>query len=821
MQISEIHIDGFGVFSNKKVSGLTSGLNVFHGENEAGKTTLIEFVRRMLFEVNKRSKGFNTYPPLSGGRHGGRLKGQLASGEPFLISRNFSGKDDVTVSAANGELRGQSALDVILDHASINIFQNIFAFTLDELQNMDSLKDGGISNQIYGAELGLGRVSLKQVEGSISKRADAIFSPRGKKTQVNVLLQEIKKLEQDIRSIQDQAKNYDQLMGQLEHCEEQQNARQTQIEAVESVIRLLENRKELLKAIDEEEACLNELNIENESLPVNHDLLALEADIIFLQQSTQAVQSSLEDQGNVQREKTILENKVQTDLRETGISWSEERVTSFQFNRSKGDQIKSFLRTFEDLRQELKLAEDRLKQHQEKKAEELSQGSSIPAWLKFIAGALSFLGLASAAWSLIELNIPLLAAGILFLFFGGFIFWKAVKGKKGFIKEDLLAKTLEEKLDQAQLAINRKNLEWRSWLKEIAFDETLEPLSAQDMVNNLKEIQGEISRKAELEARIREMEKFREEITHRIDKIKPSIPEKPWQDHVPTNIKIISDSFNQMKDTQQRKQQIEKQMRQQFFKIEKLQNQVKATEDSLARINEQRTAVDSLEAFSGNQNFEGKTSLQEDLDRSTRQLKELDEEKNRLHETIGETRTKLKQLTSNEELLVHQETLEAKKQILNECAEEWAHRKIALFMLDAAKNQYEKTRQPGVLKAAEKIFSGITQGKYPRIVKPIGEDEILIENKAGDRKKATEMSRGTREQLYLAMRLGLIEEYESRSEPLPIIMDDVLVNFDDLRKIRVIEMLNKFAQSRQIIVLTCHKASLEDYLTSGANEIRL
>ena len=41
------------------------------------------------------------------------------------------------------------------------------------------------------------------------------------------------------------------------------------------------------------------------------------------------------------------------------------------------------------------------------------------------------------------------------------------------------------------------------------------------------------------------------------------------------------------------------------------------------------------------------------------------------------------------------------------------------------------------------------------------------------------MSRGTREQLYLAMRFGLIEEYEARSEPLPIIMDDVFVNFDD------------------------------------------
>ena len=81
------------------------------------------------------------------------------------------------------------------------------------------------------------------------------------------------------------------------------------------------------------------------------------------------------------------------------------------------------------------------------------------------------------------------------------------------------------------------------------------------------------------------------------------------------------------------------------------------------------------------------------------------------------------------------------------------------------------------------------------------------------------MSRGTREQLYLSMRLGLIEEYESRSEPLPIVMDDVLVNFDDPRKARVIEMLKQFAQSRQIIVLTCHKSSLQDFIKSGATRI--
>ncbi len=396
-----------------------------------------------------------------------------------------------------------------------------------------------------------------------------------------------------------------------------------------------------------------------------------------------------------------------------------------------------------------------------------------------------------------------------------------MEGRRDFIKEDLLEKKLEEKLDQAQLAHSRKNLEWSAWLKEIEFNEKLEPLMAQEMANTLKAIQGKISQKAELKARMQEMLQFEGNINQRISELSPFIPDQSLRDHPPTNIKIIGDLFNQAKSDQQNKDQIEKQIQQQNFKIEKLNSQLKETDHSLEQIIEKAETFNDEAEPSKNRIFESSNSLQEAIDLASAQLKKLDTEKNQLHETIGETRNKLQQLASNEELLIQQETLEIKKQNLKECAEEWCKAKIALFMLNAAKNQYEKTRQPGVLKEAETIFSGITEGKYPRILKPIGEDEILIENRTGDRKKVTEMSRGTREQLYLAMRLGLIEEYESRSEPLPIIMDDVLVNFDDPRKIRVIEMLKKFAHSRQIIVLTCHKASLEDYLKSGANEIQV
>jgi uncharacterized protein YhaN len=202
-------------------------------------------------------------------------------------------------------------------------------------------------------------------------------------------------------------------------------------------------------------------------------------------------------------------------------------------------------------------------------------------------------------------------------------------------------------------------------------------------------------------------------------------------------------------------------------------------------------------------------------------LDELQKKKDDAHENIGKTREQLELLASNDEMLIKQGDLENKIQKLRDCTKEWAAAKLALGMLESAKKIYEKNRQPEVLKSAEAVFSEITGGKYPVIIKPLDEDEVFIQNVRGAQKKVSQTSRGTREQLYLSMRLGLIEEYESRSESLPIVMDDVLVNFDDSRKAKVIATLAHFSKSRQIIVLTCHRASLEAYMKAEAARIEI
>jgi uncharacterized protein YhaN len=195
MQLREIHIDGFGIICNKHVTGISSGTNVLYGPNEFGKSTLLEFVRRMLFGF----RGTNPYPALSGGAYGGRLVCELVNGKKITISRKEGRSGGlVKISGDSGDLSGQEELDKILGLISQKFYQNIYAIGLDELQTIRTLEEDEIKNHIYGAGLGLGNISLKEIRDTFSKQADAIFKPGGSVQLMPVLYKDIREKEKAI-----------------------------------------------------------------------------------------------------------------------------------------------------------------------------------------------------------------------------------------------------------------------------------------------------------------------------------------------------------------------------------------------------------------------------------------------------------------------------------------------------------------------------------------------------------------------------------------------------------------------------------------------
>jgi uncharacterized protein YhaN len=97
----------------------------------------------------------------------------------------------------------------------------------------------------------------------------------------------------------------------------------------------------------------------------------------------------------------------------------------------------------------------------------------------------------------------------------------------------------------------------------------------------------------------------------------------------------------------------------------------------------------------------------------------------------------------------------------------------------------------------------MTEGRYSRIVAPLGEQKLLAMRPDGETVDPGKLSRGTAEQLYLAMRFAIAAEAE-QIRSLPILLDDILVNFDETRAGQSMRLIGEMAQTRHILLFTCH-----------------
>ena len=77
------------------------------------------------------------------------------------------------------------------------------------------------------------------------------------------------------------------------------------------------------------------------------------------------------------------------------------------------------------------------------------------------------------------------------------------------------------------------------------------------------------------------------------------------------------------------------------------------------------------------------------------------------------------------------------------------------------------------------------------------------------------------DQVYLALRLAIIDHLDAGKEHLPLFMDEVLVNWDAWRRDRAFELLEGLAEKRQVFLFTCHPAMAAEMEDRGAAIIAL
>src|SRR6516225_9851855 len=207
MKIENIHVDGFGVWNDKTWGPLNPGLNVFHGPNETGKSTLMAFIRSMLFGFEKRGSA-RRYEPLKGGSHGGWL--ELVVGDTRLRLERTPGRHargNVAVYAGDAT-SDETALERLLGGTTKTLYHNVFAFGLEELEQFHTLQESEIATHISGAGLGIGASRWAAVQKDLEDRQSALFLPRGQNSTINVAFKELESVRDDLDRTEHQPQDY-------------------------------------------------------------------------------------------------------------------------------------------------------------------------------------------------------------------------------------------------------------------------------------------------------------------------------------------------------------------------------------------------------------------------------------------------------------------------------------------------------------------------------------------------------------------------------------------------------------------------------------
>lgn len=212
MKIRTIEVDGFGVWSGLKVTHLDEGLNVVYGPNEAGKTTLLQFVRSILYGFAPERRHY--LPPARGGEPGGALTLDCPQGE-YIISRHDDGSDlprgELSLLGPDGSRQGEHVLASLLANVDETIFNNVFAVSLQELQELATLSATEAADLLYRITAGLDRISVVEVMRELAASRQRILSSHGEPCQVAHLLAERAKLQADIEETINVGRRYGRL----------------------------------------------------------------------------------------------------------------------------------------------------------------------------------------------------------------------------------------------------------------------------------------------------------------------------------------------------------------------------------------------------------------------------------------------------------------------------------------------------------------------------------------------------------------------------------------------------------------------------------
>jgi len=180
---------------------------------------------------------------------------------------------------------------------------------------------------------------------------------------------------------------------------------------------------------------------------------------------------------------------------------------------------------------------------------------------------------------------------------------------------------------------------------------------------------------------------------------------------------------------------------------------------------------------------------------------------------IGEERKELQLMDGSSLAAEAAEKMEQVAARIRRLARQYTKIKLATMVLKDEIERYREKHQDPVLQIASRFFSELTLGSFTGLRTDIDDNDnpILIGVRPDESRVSVKgMSDGTCDQLYLALRLATLESRLESSEPMPFIVDDILINFDDERSRATLIALADLAEKNQVILFTHHRQIINE-----------
>ncbi len=1036
MRITNLHIDGFGRFADRSFGPLERPVTVFYGPNEAGKSTLLEFIRRILFGFPDGRTRANPYPALSGGRYGGRVTIATDAGEGITIQRS-SGRGDAAVSVTTdtGETLPESELSRLLGNHSRSVFQNIFAFTLDELNNESLLNDDSVNLQIYSA--GIGAMRLPDALAALDRQKREIFVPRGSSQSVPKITTEIERTNSELQEIAGYATEFRRQSDRLAEIERELGevgARRLQIasehDRLENLERAWESWNELIsaeqrlaelpavkafpengvirletleaqaEAARDEQLAADErvqrirANVDEE---IEHlTILERSSEVRALERGRGAFDQSVKDLPERRAELSTKRSELKTSLANLGTDWDTARLDKFDLSLVVREEVADYGQRLQNARASVANSQTALAQEEatladaaeatqraqsehdaatppeldendirerrrrirqsrttldelgrvEDRSRDLqaqivdgpatSAAGSQAGRSRLLAGALGVVGVALLVAGL-WLAATTFGAGAILAAIGAVlstvaVFW-FVRGRSngqptaspaaarirrqiGEVDDQLAgirsrlqadaealdlaaldsdtlleaAETLDaadatlrewrqlettlaqaterverqtQRRDDAQQAVQdaQATLEaeqraWQSWLEQRGLLSTFTPDGIQELRTLVDLARTHHRDVMEMENRIAAIQTDIDEFLGSARPLAESHGfEAEWSDY--PRVAGVADDIIELhrdvteaartradaeKELEEAEQDLEARRKSQQGVVDLITTLLKLGESedvedfrTRAQIFQERTTLaatisgaldqmqrisgpgDALEALRFTLSNTDLQTIRDSVRQCEAQLEQIDEQRSELDTERGSIRTRLDGLASEEDSSRLRLERHRLSEELQGHARDWAVRTIAESLIRQAQGKFERERQPDVIRHAERFFLDVTDGAYQGVYSPLGSSEINVRDAAGNIRTPQQLSRGTREQLFLALRFGLILEMGQHSERLPVIVDEALVNFDPTRGTRAAGSFIDLAETNQVLVFTCHP-QIVDWFVDAAGQ---